>query len=181
MPAGGVKNTLGHIRGIITHMVNLVNKDPNADPNLSSELSSLVKFKGNLKNEKETPEVLKSIKMFIDKTPSILDSVYTAKVEDTVPKEKRAQSKYDDKRSSNNYPRRRKVWKEDLEYYSAMTNNSLLSKDTSHKRQKTVDSPRYMSFSERDSSPMKFKIQKPKDDGPKVNPFYTPSTLKSLA
>lgn len=75
MPAGGVRNTIGQIRGILTHMVNLVNRDPNVDLNLSSELSSLVKLKAELKSDKETPEVLKSINTFIDKTPAILESV----------------------------------------------------------------------------------------------------------
>lgn len=75
MPAGGVRNTIGQIRGILTHMVNLVNRDPNVDLDLSSELSSLVKLKAELKGDKETPEVIKSLNTFMDKTPAILESV----------------------------------------------------------------------------------------------------------
>jgi hypothetical protein len=77
MPVQGIRNTLGHIKGLISHMVELVNRDPNADSNLSSELSKLVKFKSVLASEKDTPEVIKSIKCIIDKTPSILQSMNT--------------------------------------------------------------------------------------------------------
>lgn len=75
----GVKNTLGQIRGLITHMVDLVNKDPSVTPALSSELSSLVKFKAELKSDKETPSVIKKITTFADKTPALLDSVQSLK------------------------------------------------------------------------------------------------------
>lgn len=73
-----------------------------------------------------------------------------------------------------------KIWKEDIEYYTSLSKNPLLSKQKSHKRQKTVDSPRYLSFSEREDSPVKFKISR-QNQSPRVNPFYTPSTLKTLA
>jgi hypothetical protein len=77
MPVKGVRSTLGHIKGLISHMVELVNRDPNADSNLSSELSKLVKFKSVLASEKDTPDVIKNIKSIINKTPSILQSMNT--------------------------------------------------------------------------------------------------------
>lgn len=43
MPVRNVRNTIGHLRGIITHMVDMVNNDPNTDASLSQELSNLVK------------------------------------------------------------------------------------------------------------------------------------------
>lgn len=106
MPSGGVKHTLGHIRGIITHMVDLVNKDPSADVNLSSELSDLVKMKAEIKSDKETPDVIKSIKTFIGKTPAMLDSMFSQDLckETTV---KKSQSKYEEKRLANHIPKRK--------------------------------------------------------------------------
>lgn len=77
LPVKGVKNTLGHIRGLITHMIDLVNKDPNSNCNLSAELSNLVKLRSELRSTKETPDMIKSIKCIVDKTPSIVQSLNT--------------------------------------------------------------------------------------------------------
>jgi hypothetical protein len=77
LPVKGVKNTLGHIRGLISHMIDLVNKDPNVNCNLSSELSNLVKLRSELRSSKDTPDMIKSIKCIVDKTPSIVQSLNT--------------------------------------------------------------------------------------------------------
>jgi hypothetical protein len=180
MPVRSVKNTLGQIRGLITHMVDLVNRDPASDPNLSSELSQLVKFRAELKSEKETPEVIKSIKSMLDRTPVETSSKEECSYHNmSVPEalertksKKRAQSKYDDKRTPNHYPRHRKVWKEDLDYYSNFCRNSLAGESVSNKRQKTVERDEYLSYSEKEEFPFKFKRSKPlKKISPRINPF----------
>jgi len=176
MPSTGVKKTLGHIRGIIAHMVDLVNQDPNISSNLSSELSSLVKVRANLKSNKETPDVIKDIKSVITNTPQILNS---ANPYSNLPVyKKRAQSKYEQKRVKENMPKR-KVWQEDIEYYSNYSKNSLACLSHSHKRQKTICT-NYLSFSEQEDSPIKFKVRKSKDS-PKVSPFCISVDLKPVA
>jgi hypothetical protein len=86
---------------------------------------------------------------------------------------KRAQSKYDEIRGVNPYPRRRKVWQEDFQYYSNFSKNSLAGKSTSHKRQKTVERDEYLSFSEKEEqTPIQFKFKNHKKKySPRVNPF----------
>lgn len=176
MPVKGVKNTLGQIRGIITHMVDLVNKDPKADTNLSSELSSLVKIRAELRSDKETPDVIKTINSLADKTPNLIESIQSLKSSNRGQSKKRAQSKYEAKRDlTNHYPRHRKVWKEDLMHYSNYSNNSLCGKAKPNKRQKTVEGTQYLSYSEREDSPIKFRFRhKEKEAGPSVQPFYIP-------
>lgn len=177
MPVYGVQKTLNQIRGIITHMVDLANQDPNISQNISSELSSLIKVRSELKSQNtETPEVIRSIKTLVDKTPSILESYHP--YSNMNRSKKRSTSKYEHK-YGHERANRRKVWKEDLDYYSTLSNNSLVGSH-SHKRQKTVEGNNYLSFSEREESPVKFKVRNAKNS-PKVNPFYSPKTLKLLA
>jgi hypothetical protein len=177
MPVHGVQKTLSQIRGIITHMVDLANQDPNISQSISSELSSLIKVRSELRSQNtETPEVIRSIKTIVDKTPSILESFNP--YSNMSRSKKRSISKYEQK-YGHERANRRKVWKEDLDYYSTLSNNSLVG-SYSHKRQKTVEGNNYLSFSEREDSPVKFKFRKNKNS-PKVNPFYSPTTLKLLA
>lgn len=116
MPVKNVRNTLGHIRGLITHMVDLVNQDPGTEAGLSQELSNLVKMNQTLTIE-ETPEMVKNIKNIVNET-----SVALERSEDMNPiekklRKKRSQSKYEGVRRETFHPKRRRVYKEDLEYY----------------------------------------------------------------
>lgn len=75
MPNKNIKSTLGHVRGIITHMVDLVNQDPSVNSSLTSELSSLVKFRARMKKNQRTPDALKNIEDMSKKTPEMLETV----------------------------------------------------------------------------------------------------------
>ena len=175
LPVKRVKHKLGYIRGLITHMIDLVNQDPNADVNLRSELSNIVKRNGNPKSEKETPDVIKNITSIAEESEIISPIKITLR-------KKRSKSKYEYKRTENLYPKRRKVWKEDLEYYSNYSKNSLASFSSSYKRQKTVERDNYLSFSEKEDFRMKPKFNVPKKKlSPHVTPFFSPDTLKNLA
>lgn len=180
MPVKNVKNTLGHIRGIITHMIDLVNQDPSADTELSSELSNLVKFQSQAKKNQDTPEVLKSIELIAEETPQRQESAKALRSRSKKLRKKRSKSKIETKRTANLYPKRRKVWKEDLEYYSNYSKNNLLSLSFSYKRQKTIDRDEFLSFSEREDVPLRMNVPK-KKPSPRVNPFCSPNTLLKIA
>eukprot|EP00343_Euplotes_focardii_P004750 CAMPEP_0205812932 /NCGR_PEP_ID=MMETSP0205-20121125/17547_1 /ASSEMBLY_ACC=CAM_ASM_000278 /TAXON_ID=36767 /ORGANISM="Euplotes focardii, Strain TN1" /LENGTH=239 /DNA_ID=CAMNT_0053094427 /DNA_START=183 /DNA_END=902 /DNA_ORIENTATION=+ len=143
-----IKNTLGHIRGIITHMVDLVNQDPLADTELNSELSNLVKQKYSFKDSQDTPSALKSINSIAEETPQMLELAQSFNSYPKKIRKMRSKSKIDTKRTENMYPKRRKVWKEDLEYYSNYSKNSLLGHSFTYKRQKTIERDNYLSISE---------------------------------
>ena len=85
---------------------------------------------------------------------------------------KRAHSKYQEKQGINAYPRCRRVWKEDLQYYSNFSKNTLTGRSISHKRQKTVEREEYLTFSEKEEiAPIPFKLSNQKKVSPRVNPF----------
>ncbi|CAI2372824.1 unnamed protein product [Moneuplotes crassus] len=179
MPVGNVKNTLGHIRGLITHMVDLVNQDPNTDSSLSKELSNLVKMKHKIKIE-DTPKVVKSIKaIFRDTSVALEDSEDLNPIEKKL-KKKRSQSKIEYCRKENLYPKRKKVWKEDLEYYHHLGNNNHKNFSFSFKRQKTVDRDSGDTHSEGEESHHKSVFSVSKRVSPRVNPFCSPNTLESM-
>ena len=165
MPVG-VKNTLGKICGLLTHMVDLVSKDPYTTPLLLSEISGKQHSISN-----------KFVDLFLTLIKNNQDIVEIS--ENKLGNQmKRAQSKKDSKRLSFNPHRKRKVWKEDIEFYSNYSKNSLTSKSFSHKHQKREDSQNYLTFSEREESPIKFKVKSKKS--PKVSQFCIPTTIANL-
>lgn len=162
----GVQSTLGKICGLLTHMVDLVSKDPYITPSLLSEIS------GSRHSFLQRCYFAYIIVDFQD----IAEASDKAKVSKS--SIKRAQSKKDSKRFSINLHRKRKVWKEDVDFYSNHSKNSLTSKTFSHKHQKTEDNQNYLTFSEREDSPIKFKVNSKKS--PKVSQFCIPTTAANL-